>query len=35
MKLGGQVGYVTRMNRFDFDEDPDLDTRVFFLTLRS
>ena len=30
MKLGGQVGCVTRTNLFDFGEDPnpDLDTRV-------
>ena len=31
MKLGGQVGCVTRVNRFDFGEVPDvdLDTRIF------
>ena len=30
MKLGGQFGYMTRMNPFEFGEDPnsDLDTRI-------
>ena len=28
MKLGGQVGCVTRTNRFDFGEDPDLNLDV-------
>ena len=28
MKLGGQVGCVTRTNCFDFGEDPDLDTQI-------
>ena len=29
MKLGGQVGYVTRTNQFDFGEDLDPDTIIF------
>ena len=28
MKLCGQVGCVTRMNRFDFGEDLDLDIGI-------
>ena len=28
-KLGGHVGYVTRKNRFDFGEDPNLDPILF------
>ena len=28
-KFGGQVGCVTRMDRFDFEEDPDPDLRIF------
>jgi len=28
-KLGGQVGYVTRMNRLDFAEDPEPDITIF------
>ena len=28
MKLGAQVERVTMTNRFDFGEDPDLDTRL-------
>ena len=31
MKLGGQAGCVISRNRFDFGEDPDPDTRGFFL----
>ena len=31
-KLGGQVECVTRTNWFDFgeDQDPDMDTTIFF-----
>ena len=28
MKLGGQVGYVTKTNRFVVGEDPDPDTGI-------
>ena len=27
-EIGGQVGCVTKMNRFDFGEDLDPDTRI-------
>ena len=30
MKLGEQVGCVTRTNWLDFGEDPNPDTRIFF-----
>ena len=33
MKLGGQVGFVTRSNRLDFAESPDPDTRIFKVIL--
>ena len=29
MKLGGQLGSVTRKNGFDFGEDPNPDPRIF------
>ena len=29
-KLGGQVGCLTMMNQFNFGEDPDPDSRLFF-----
>ena len=29
-KLGGQVGCITRTNRFDFGEDPDPRILMFF-----
>ena len=33
MKHGGQVGYVTRNNCFDFGEDPNPDPRIFNVIL--